>query len=89
MSLANEHPGDELHGDDALAAIEAQLRKALPAFHLRARLKSITVSKAPRGVFIDATFAKRDPQIPSRVRGMLSRAAAESLRLQLNKVLDV
>lgn len=87
MKLAHERPADELHGDDALAKIEAQLRQAMPSFHLRVRVRSLTVSRAPRGVFVDIGFAPGG-DLPRKVRCIVSRAWAESLRGQLSQVLD-
>jgi len=89
MNLAHEKPADELEGDEALAKIETALRGALPSFHLRGRVQSLTVVKAARGVFVDVRFGRgRSAEIPVRVRGIVSRALAESLRQQLNRVLD-
>lgn len=88
MNITDERPSDELTSDAALAAIETKLRHALPAFHLKGRVKALTVLKAPRGVFVDVTFGARSPEMPERVRGIVSRAQAESLRLQLNRALD-
>jgi len=88
MNLAHEKPGDELEADAALAAIETKLRSALPDFHLYGHVKALTVSKAPRGVFVDVTFSRRRGIGVQRVRGIVSRAWAESLCGQLRSVLD-
>ena len=83
---ANERAEDEITGMDAYAALEKALRAAAPDFHLHGRVRALTVSKAPRGVFVDIRFAP-GCGVPSRVRGIVSRAWAQALRLQLAKVL--
>jgi ribosomal protein S7 len=85
---ANERASDELTGMDAYAVLEKALRAAAPDFHLYGHVKALTVSKAPRGVFVDVTFARRRGIGAQRVRGIVSRAWAESLRGQLTAVLD-
>jgi hypothetical protein len=88
MNLTDERPVDELHGAEALAALEVALRNAMPDFHLRGRVKSLRVEKVERGVFIDVTFRKGSG-MPDKVRVIVSRAQAESLRGQLCQVLNV
>lgn len=74
----------------SLAQLEQTLREAGPKFVLRAKVKGIVATRAPRGVFVDVTFDTRASHvvIPRRVRFTIRRAVAQSLRLQLGSALD-
>lgn len=72
--------GRELTGADAYAAMEAGLRRLMPAFHEHRRLTDLQVVRLPRGYAIECTFKGATP-----VRVVLSRSWAMALASRIRE----
>lgn len=90
MNLAAEHPQDERHGSDALAALDASFQDMTAPARLALSIKDISFQKLGRWVVCTVKFredVQLNGEVVNEVKIRMPRARAEVARLHLGRLL--